>query len=122
MLSALSDIGTAAMLWVGGGILLHGLEELHILEAVPARRPRHGPRALARRPVRSVRSSNGCSTPWRSAVVGPDRRRDHRRRRPPLREASGRTDRRLVEVQPPVAAAEIEQGIEVAASKLALTT
>ena len=35
MLSALSTIGTAAMLWVGGGILLHGLEELHILEGVP---------------------------------------------------------------------------------------
>ncbi|HYC94449.1 MAG TPA: DUF808 domain-containing protein [Sphingomicrobium sp.] len=28
LLSALSFIGTAAMLWVGGGILLHGLEEL----------------------------------------------------------------------------------------------
>jgi predicted DNA repair protein MutK len=35
LLSALSSIGTAAMLWVGGGILLHGLEELHILEVVP---------------------------------------------------------------------------------------
>jgi predicted DNA repair protein MutK len=35
MLSALSIIGTAAMLWVGGGILLHGLEELHILEVIP---------------------------------------------------------------------------------------
>ena len=35
LLKALSIIGTAAMLWVGGGILLHGLEELHILEAVP---------------------------------------------------------------------------------------
>ena len=35
MLSALSLIGTAAMLWVGGGILLHGLEELHILEVIP---------------------------------------------------------------------------------------
>jgi predicted DNA repair protein MutK len=35
MLSALSTIGTAAMLWVGGGILLHGLEELHIFEVVP---------------------------------------------------------------------------------------
>jgi hypothetical protein len=23
------------MLWVGGGIVLHGLEELHIMEAVP---------------------------------------------------------------------------------------
>jgi predicted DNA repair protein MutK len=35
MLTALSGIGTAAMLWVGGGILVHGLEELHILIALP---------------------------------------------------------------------------------------
>ncbi len=35
LLSALSGIGTAAMLWVGGGILVHGLEELHFLEIVP---------------------------------------------------------------------------------------
>ena len=35
-LKALSGIGTAAMLWVGGGILLHGLEELHVLAALPA--------------------------------------------------------------------------------------
>ena len=35
LLKALSIIGTVAMLWVGGGIVLHGLEELHILEAVP---------------------------------------------------------------------------------------
>jgi len=35
LLSALSSIGTAAMLWVGGGILLHGLEELHILDGIP---------------------------------------------------------------------------------------
>ena len=35
MLTALSGIGTAAMLWVGGGILVHGLEELHIFVAVP---------------------------------------------------------------------------------------
>jgi predicted DNA repair protein MutK len=35
MLTALSIIGTAAMLWVGGGILLHGLEELHFLEVIP---------------------------------------------------------------------------------------
>ena len=35
VLRGLSIIGTAAMLWVGGGIVLHGLEELHILEAVP---------------------------------------------------------------------------------------
>lgn len=35
LLSGLSTIGTAAMLWVGGGILLHGLEELHIGEVLP---------------------------------------------------------------------------------------
>jgi predicted DNA repair protein MutK len=35
MLTALSGIGTAAMLWVGGGILLHGLEEMHVAEVVP---------------------------------------------------------------------------------------
>lgn len=35
LLNGLSTIGTAAMLWVGGGILLHGLEELHIAEIVP---------------------------------------------------------------------------------------
>lgn len=37
MLTALSAIGTAAMLWVGGGILLHGIEELgfkHLPDAV----------------------------------------------------------------------------------------
>ena len=28
LLQALSAIGTAAMLWVGGGILLHGIEDL----------------------------------------------------------------------------------------------
>jgi predicted DNA repair protein MutK len=35
LLRALSFVGTAAMLWVGGGIILHGLEELHLLEAIP---------------------------------------------------------------------------------------
>ena len=35
MLIGLSTLGTAAMLWVGGGILLHGMEELHLGEAVP---------------------------------------------------------------------------------------
>ena len=35
LLTGLSGIGTAAMLWVGGGILLHGLEELHVAEAIP---------------------------------------------------------------------------------------
>ncbi|MCW3796213.1 DUF808 domain-containing protein [Sphingomonas sp. BN140010] len=35
LLSALSGIGTAAMLWVGGQIILHGLEVLHVAEALP---------------------------------------------------------------------------------------
>ena len=35
LLTGLSGIGTAAMLWVGGGILLHGLEVMHVLEVVP---------------------------------------------------------------------------------------
>ena len=35
LLKSLSVIGTGAMLWVGGGILLHGMEELHLGEAVP---------------------------------------------------------------------------------------
>ena len=40
MLTALSTIGTVAMLWVGGGIILHGLYELgcagpeHLVEAI----------------------------------------------------------------------------------------
>ena len=35
ILSSLSVLGTAAMLWVGGGIILHGMEELHLLPIVP---------------------------------------------------------------------------------------
>jgi len=35
LLAGLSVIGTAAMLWVGGGILLHGLHDLHILTFIP---------------------------------------------------------------------------------------
>ncbi len=34
LLQALSTIGTAAMLWVGGGIIVHGLEVFH-LETIP---------------------------------------------------------------------------------------
>jgi len=34
VLAGLATIGTAAMLWVGGGILVHGLHEYH-LDAVP---------------------------------------------------------------------------------------
>ena len=35
LLTGLSTIGTAAMLWVGGGILFHGLEELHLAGPLP---------------------------------------------------------------------------------------
>ncbi len=35
LLAALSIIGTAAMAWVGGGIVLHGMEELGIAEVLP---------------------------------------------------------------------------------------
>jgi uncharacterized protein len=35
LLSLISGIGTAAMLWVGGGILVHGFEQLHILTIIP---------------------------------------------------------------------------------------
>ena len=35
LLSLIAGIGTAAMLWVGGGILVHGLEELHVLTFIP---------------------------------------------------------------------------------------
>lgn len=35
LLTFISALGTAAMLWVGGGILVHGFEELHVLEFIP---------------------------------------------------------------------------------------
>ena len=35
LLSALAGIGTTAMLWVGGGILLHGFEEMQVLPGIP---------------------------------------------------------------------------------------
>jgi len=35
LLASLSVIGTAAMAWVGGGILVHGLDELGMLTAIP---------------------------------------------------------------------------------------
>jgi predicted DNA repair protein MutK len=35
LLVGLSGIGTAAMLWVGGGIILHGMEVMHIGGVIP---------------------------------------------------------------------------------------
>ena len=114
-------VGTAAMLWVGGGILLHGLEELHLAESSrtpstmslmpPAKRP-----ARFRRSRRMVRQRA-----WRRGAGLVDRRRLSCGR-PPLHQAAGRADRRLIEVQPAVAAAEVEQAGRGSASKLAFTT
>jgi uncharacterized protein len=35
LLTGISVLGTAAMLWVGGGILVHGFEELHVRTFIP---------------------------------------------------------------------------------------
>jgi len=35
LLTGLTAVGTAAMLWVGGGILVHGLEDMHVATVVP---------------------------------------------------------------------------------------
>lgn len=35
LLTLISGLGTAAMLWVGGGILVHGFEQLHVLTFIP---------------------------------------------------------------------------------------
>lgn len=35
LMRALSAIGIAAMIWVGGGIVVHGLEEFHLVPALP---------------------------------------------------------------------------------------
>lgn len=51
LLAALSVIGTAAMAWVGGGILVHGLEELGFLTAIPHHFHRWADAAGAAMPV-----------------------------------------------------------------------
>jgi predicted DNA repair protein MutK len=62
VLNILSGVGTAAMLWVGGGILVHGLHEFH-LDAVP-----HAVEALsaAARQVPGV----GAITGWAAGAAG----------------------------------------------------
>ena len=60
----LASLGTAAMLWVGGGILLHGMEELGAA-TIPAHRPR--PRAQGRRPVRRAL---GPIVEWIANAIG----------------------------------------------------
>jgi predicted DNA repair protein MutK len=56
LLDALAGIGTAAMLWVGGGILLHGAEQV----------------GLAPRPMRNTRWPARQSAPpgWRAPARG----------------------------------------------------
>jgi predicted DNA repair protein MutK len=49
VLTVLSSVGTAAMLWVGGGIILHGLEELGV----------HGPADLAHGIQHAVEHATG---------------------------------------------------------------
>jgi len=49
LLTVLSVVGTAAMLWVGGGIILHGLEELGV----------HGPAELAHSIQHAVEHATG---------------------------------------------------------------
>lgn len=49
LLALLATVGTAAMLWVGGGIILHGLEELGI----------HGPTGLAHGAQYAVEAATG---------------------------------------------------------------
>ncbi len=49
LLTLLATVGTAAMLWVGGGIILHGLEELGV----------HGPADIAHVAQYAVETSTG---------------------------------------------------------------
>jgi hypothetical protein len=49
LLVLLATIGTAAMLWVGGGIILHGLEELGV----------HGPANLVHAAQHAVEAATG---------------------------------------------------------------
>lgn len=49
LLALLATVGTAAMLWVGGGIILHGLEELGV----------HGPAGLAHAAQHAVEVATG---------------------------------------------------------------
>ncbi|MEQ1541618.1 MAG: DUF808 domain-containing protein [Novosphingobium sp.] len=50
VLTVLSVVGTGAMLWVGGGIILHGLEQLGV----------HGPAALAHGAQHAVENAIGA--------------------------------------------------------------
>ena len=72
LLSALSGIGTAAMLWVGGGILLHGMEELGAPRH-SAQGPRPGASGLRSRRRRCIGADPGMDRQCRSARRSPGR-------------------------------------------------
>ena len=76
LLTALSGIGTAAMLWVGGGIILHGLEEMHILEVVP-----HTVHDWSRMAIGHAVGGLGPAVEWLVYALGGGGRRADRRRR-----------------------------------------
>ncbi len=67
VLSGLATIGTLAMLWVGGGILVHGLHEFH-LDAIPGLVERLGHAAGAVPLIGPV--TGWLATAAASAVVG----------------------------------------------------
>ena len=68
LLYGLSGIGTAAMLWVGGGILLHGLEELHLFAALP--HALHDWSAQAGRAVGAATGTAGPLVEWLVYALG----------------------------------------------------
>ncbi len=86
LLTSLSGIGTAAMLWVGGGILLHGIEELGF-EQLPHMVHDVG-HAIASwfGPLHAI--VKWLSNAIAASIRRPDRRRDHRHHRPPIHQAS----------------------------------
>jgi predicted DNA repair protein MutK len=63
VLSALSAIGVAAMIWVGGGILVHGLEAFH-LEAIP-----HALHGIAERAAHAAPFAPGL-VEWLATALG----------------------------------------------------
>jgi hypothetical protein len=65
LLSGLATIGTAAMLWVGGGILLHGIEELHLGGPIP-----HVVHEAAHRAGRAVGNFGGIVSWLVTALAG----------------------------------------------------
>ena len=95
LLKSLATIGTAAMLWVGGGILLHGIEDLGFT-TMP-----HAVHDLAEEIARGFgrldRSRLLAGQRHRRVDPRHAHRRDHRHHRPPVHQAPRRVDRRLTD-------------------------